>query len=199
MDQKAAYEMTITEKLELLTVPDMVDAIWARIETQLDIDMPPDDGPVNPPANPPAGTGSWTRVVITVFVAALVATIYFTNRKTNTNNNNQLISPVNTTTISSPGNTNDKPPPAGSPVIPLRQPVTQDKNSTLPLLPGKDSLITAGNGADISIPDSVAANPVLVPAPVISSVDTSKKKSRGVQGIKDADYRITPVKKDSSD
>ena len=190
--------MTITEKLELLTVPDMVDAIWARIETQLDIDMPPDDGPVNPPANPPAGTGSWSRVVITIFVAALVATIYFTNRKTNTNNNNQLITPANTTTISSPDNTKDKPPPAGSSVIPPKQQVTPDKNAPLPSAPGRDSLITSGDGGDIAIPDSVVANPVLIPAPVISSVDTSKKKSRGVQGIQDADYRITPVKRDST-
>jgi len=191
--------MTITEKLELLTVPDMVDAIWARIETQLDIDMPPDEGPADPPSTPPAGAGSWTRVVITIFVAAFVTAIFLTNRKTNTNNNNQLNTPVNTTTISSPDNSNDKPPPAGSPVIPSQQQVTQDKNAPLPLPPNQDSLNTIGDGAGRAIPDSVVVNPVLVPAPVISSVDTSKKKSRGVQGIQDADYRITPVKKDSTD
>jgi hypothetical protein len=198
MDQKAAYEMTITEKLELLTVPDMVDAIWTRIETQLDIDMPPDEGPANPPSAPPAGAGSWTRVVITIFVAALVATIYFPNRKTNTNNKNQSISPDSTTIITSPDNTNDKPPPARA-ILPSLQQIQPKKNTPLPLPPNQDSFNTVGDGAGIPIPDSVVSHPVSAPAPpVMSPADTSKKKGRGVQGIKDADYRITPVKKDSA-
>jgi hypothetical protein len=198
MDQKAAYEMTIAEKLELLTVPDMVDAIWARIETQLDIDMPPDEGPADPPSTPPAGAGSWTRVVITIFAAALVTTIYFTNRKTNSNND-QAIAPDNTTTIiTSPGNTNDKPPPARA-ILPLQQQIQPDGNAPLSLPPNQDSFSTVGDGAGIPVPDSVVTHPVLAPAlPVILPADTSKKKGRGVRGIKDGDYRITPVKKDSA-
>lgn len=190
--------MTITEKLELLTVPDMVDAIWARIETQLDIDMPPGEGPTNPPDTPPSGAGSWTRVVMTIFVAALVATIYFTNRKTNTNNNNQSIAPDNTTIITSPDNTNDKPPPARA-IVPSQQQIQPDGNAPLPLPPNQDSFTRVGDGAGIPVPDSVVTNPVLAPVlPVILPADTSKKKGRGVQGIKDGDYRITPVKKDSA-
>ena len=64
--------LTITEKQELLTVPDIVDAIWARIESQVDIDMPADYGALNPSPNPPAGTGSWNGVIMTIFIAALV-------------------------------------------------------------------------------------------------------------------------------
>src|SRR5688572_17584023 len=108
MNQKAAYEMTITEKLEQLTVPDKVDAIWARIETQLDIDMPTDEGASDPSLNPSSGNGLWNLAII-VFIAALIAIIYFTNKKTNTNNN--TYSPDTKTIITSPGHTNDKPPP----------------------------------------------------------------------------------------
>jgi hypothetical protein len=174
-----------------------VDAIWARIETRLDIDMPPDEGPADPPSTPPAGAGSWTRVVVTVFVAALIATIYFTNRKTNTNNN-QSIAPDNTTIITSPDNTNDKPPPARA-ILPSQQQIQQDRNAPLSLPPNQDSFSTVGDGAGVPVPDSIVTNPVLAPAlPVILPVDTSKKKGRGVQGINDGDYRITPVKKDSA-
>lgn len=195
MDQKAAYELTITEKLELLTVPDMVDAIWARIETQLDIDMPPDDGPMNPPATPPSGTGSWNGVIVTIFIAALVAIIYYTNKKTNTTNNNQAISPDKTTIISSPDNASEKPPPPRT-VLPLPRQTPSDTIATLPTLPDKDSVNTVGDGGGITIPDSVVSKPSLTTAPDIPQVDTSKKKGRGVKGISDTDYRITPVKKD---
>ena len=44
MNNKQAYEITITSKLEALPLPDMEDAIWSRIEAQLDIDLPTDDG-----------------------------------------------------------------------------------------------------------------------------------------------------------
>jgi hypothetical protein len=196
MDQKAAYEKTITEKLELLSVPDMVDAIWARIETQLDIDMPPDEGPVNPPATPPGRSGPWNGIVITFFIAALVATIYFTNRNPIRNNNNEAISPANTTIITSPENINDKPPPSRT-IILSSPPTPPAKNAPLPLLPDKDSLSSVDDGAGASIPDSVINNAVVTPVPVFPPADSSKKNGRGVRGIKDADYRITPVKKDS--
>src|SRR5215203_5122305 len=107
MHQKAGYEITITEKLEQLSVPDMVDAIWARIETQLDIDMPPDEGPSEPPATP--RSGGW---IGTIFIAAIVAIIYFTNVKNNNDNNNLPVIPATPAIISAPGSENDKPPPS---------------------------------------------------------------------------------------
>ncbi len=197
MDQKAAYEITIAEKLEQLTVPDVVDAIWARIETQLDIDMPPDDGPTG--GKSPSGGGSWRIAGVFVFVAALVATLYFTNRKPTNNNPDKVIeSPA---TITNPGNTFDKPPPRT--VTPVQQfaPATdKDVLTNSPLLvdssidraPDQQSILVPD-----SRPDSLAVSPPLAP-PVFFPTDTTGKKRRGVQGITDDDYRIVPKKKDST-
>ena len=44
MRNKETYELTITSKLEALPLPNLEDAIWSRIEAQLDIDLPTDDG-----------------------------------------------------------------------------------------------------------------------------------------------------------
>ena len=83
MDHKQAYEQIIAGKLNALPLPDMADAIWSRIETQLDIDLPEDDGGGNNPA-PPSG-GSWLgRAGLFVFIAAFVTIflIYKNNKKT---------------------------------------------------------------------------------------------------------------------
>jgi len=45
---------------------------------------------------------------------------------------------------------------------------------------------------------NTVSKPISTPAAFIPPLDTIKKKSRGVMGIKDADYRITPVKNDST-
>ncbi len=189
MDQKAAYEITITEKLEQLNVPDMVDAIWARIESQLDIDMPPDDAPAG--GQSPSGGGSWRIAGMIVFVAALVATLYFTNRKPTNNNPEKVIeSPA---TISNPDNTLDKPPPRT--ITPVRQfaPVTdQDALTNSPLLVDS-SIDRAPDQQLIMAPDSPPVAP-----PIFFPGDTAGKKRRGVQGITDDDYRIVPKKKDST-
>ena len=75
MNQKKAYEQIITGKLEALPLPDLADAIWARIETQLDIDMPEGDG--GPGSGPSSGGGWIGGAGLFVFVAALI-TIFFT-------------------------------------------------------------------------------------------------------------------------
>jgi hypothetical protein len=198
MNEKAAYELTIAEKLELLTVPDKVDAIWARIEAMLDIDMPTDDGPEDPPVNPPSGSGLWNITGIAIFIAALIATIYFTNKKPNINSNT-INTPRDsaTTIINQPASTNNKPPPAE--LIPQSpQRIMQDSSaslqSSLPLPAIMDSL--SFKGSDEPSPllldsafNNLPATPVVTPP-----VDTGKKKGRGVKGITDDDYRIVPDK-----
>ena len=85
MDHKQAYEQIITGKLNALPLPDMADAIWSRIEDQLDIDMPEDDGGGNDPA-PPSG-GSWPgRAGLFAFITAFITIflIYKNNKKTET-------------------------------------------------------------------------------------------------------------------
>lgn len=53
MNNKQAYETLISSKLEELHVPDMQDAIWARIVLDLDNELPQNDPPPDPePTNP---------------------------------------------------------------------------------------------------------------------------------------------------
>ena len=103
MNQKATYELTITEKLEQLNAPDMVDAIWARIEAQLDIDLPTDDGPANPPA-PTSGPGKWLNRGFIIAAVAIVLIYLFNNRKQTITSNDQ---PTITAPVTTPNNNNN--------------------------------------------------------------------------------------------
>ncbi len=150
MNQKAAYEITIAEKLEQLSVPDMVDAIWARIETQLDLDMPTDDGPANPPDNPPSGSGLWNRAGLVLFIAALVSILYFTNKKTNTTNNDIDGSSNTNRIITTPGNTNDKPPPDKIRVPQQQSLPGQNESRPSPLIPDSAG-VQQNESADIPV------------------------------------------------
>ena len=93
MNQKTAYEQIITGKLHALPVPDMADAIWARIETQLDLDMPQTDPPPTNPPGTPSG-GIILGGISIVFVIALITYLFF---KKETNNQPTSSQPANTT------------------------------------------------------------------------------------------------------
>ena len=94
MNQKKAYEQTIAVKLEAIPLPDMADAIWARIENQLDIDMPTDDGGGNSTPDAPSGFGWIGGSVLFVFAVALVSFFIINNN----NKNKQTISRLQTAT-----------------------------------------------------------------------------------------------------
>ncbi|MGZ5247199.1 MAG: hypothetical protein ACXWV5_09155, partial [Flavitalea sp.] len=76
MNQLKAYEITIKGKLEAIPLPDMEDAIWARIEAQLDTDMPTDDGN-NGPFDSPSGPLTLGSSIL-VFLITLL-TLYFSS------------------------------------------------------------------------------------------------------------------------
>jgi hypothetical protein len=193
MHSKEAYEQTITSKLEALPVPDMADAIWARIEAQLDLDMPTDDGGGNSPSSPPGG-GLIGRAGIFLFVAALVLTFFlYTSRKNRdlvpetTIMNNRLdtipiinISPPSTELgeeDDEPRNTKETP---DATVVPLD---SSQNLGAIPLLQFKM--------------DSIQQSTAVVPPPVSlidDSIPPKRKTGRGVQGLSGEDYRITPKK-----
>ena len=202
MNQKATYELTITEKLEQLTAPDMVDAIWARIETQLDLDLPTDDGPTNPPA-PTSGPRTWLNRGFIIAAVAIVLIYFFNNRK-------QTIPSVDQPTINAPvtsPNNNDNPVRnnspgknnANTPQNNSSAPTTSstglpvDSNATVPVT-GPLQLPPDSNTVQTNAPPVV--NPPLV-TPQKNTPPDSTKKGRGVKGITDSDYKIVP-KKDSS-
>jgi len=201
MNQKATYEITITGKLGQLPLPDLKDAIWSRIEDQLDIDMPEDDG-----SGPDAPTSpDWMNLlgkmspyaVIVAFVSLLLIQnkepennqILQTPPDINTPAVNQTTTPIvkdqenkiNSTIYSGgPADVNTSSPPrthAGSTVIP-------DNNMA--------------QKADDTITTQPAPPPLVQTNALPMQTDSVQKKKRGVSGITDNDYRIVPQKKDST-
>ena len=201
MNQKLPYELTIAEKLELLTVPDMVDAIWARIETQLDIDMPTDDGPPEPPATPTTGTGNWIN---TGFLIALIIILFTQVNKQQKNKEISIGKPV-IDTQNIPDNKSN-PPLNNSPgeITEAVSPSGRNKVKSEVIAPA-DSI--SGNFDEVGMTEVLPTdsslskqpeedNVIISPALSDQKTDSTNKKSRGVKGITDENYRIVP-KKDS--
>lgn len=207
MNQKTTYEQLITEKLEGMPVPDMADAIWARIENQLDIDMPTDDGGTDPEPRNPSGGGWVGGTGLFVFVVALV-TIFFINKnqrkRAQTKPPVQIEQKANNVQL---GDTLQKAPDrsmpfessrpqAAAPGIPVGITPTASDNAvnkdTTALYP---PMVTT---VDQKTPDTVR-NVVTVTPPPVSKQDSVKpKRTRGVPGITNDDYRIVPVDRDSA-
>ncbi len=196
MNERKVYEQTIKSKLEAIPLPDMEDAIWARIETQLDIDMPSDNsGGDAPSPNNPSGFGWIGGAGIIIFVVALI-TIFINKNKTNTEP-----TPTPTEISIAPRDT----------VTPSVTPITNREDDPIVVKPSNRLgvlPIDTGNGSTPNLVSPFVA-PVVndttptvsgVPVPNIPLPDTTapKKKGRGVQGINDNDYRIVPAKRDSS-
>lgn len=194
MSQELPYEITIREKLEQLSAPDMVDAIWMRIEAQLDLDMPTDDGPPEPPPTPGSGPLTWISSIVLLVIFTTFIT-RFINQQNSSPAPEQQIIPENSILQH-----NNEPPPGP---IPLdsnnrRIPRTGTRAEFPAEMPEPDSteLATAiPTGPALQDDDTVAAAPALkqpIPKP-----DSTGKKSRGVKNLSDEDYRIVP-KNDSS-
>lgn len=194
MNQELPYELTIREKLEQLSAPDMVDAIWLRIEAQLDLDMPTDDGPTEPPPTPGSGPLTWISSIVLLVIFTTFIT-RFINQQNSSPATEQQIIPENSILQH-----NNEPPPGP---IPLdnnnrRIPDTDERADFPAQLTEPDSTelaIAILKEPALQDDDSVAASPALkqpIPKP-----DSTSKKSRGVKNLSDEDYRIVP-KNDSS-
>lgn len=181
----------------------MVDAIWARIEAQLDMDLPTDEGPTNPPAEPKSGPGKWLNRGFIIAAVAIVLIYLFNNRKQATTSNDQ---PTITAPVTTPGN-NENPVRNNSPGTNNTQ--TPQNHSSAPansstVLPVDSNSIAPVTGPVLLQPDTAAVKtntaPVFTPpvvTPQKNNAPDSTKKGRGVKDITDADYKIVP-KKDSS-
>ncbi|MBW0177796.1 hypothetical protein [Sediminibacterium sp.] len=206
MNHLTTYEQLVAEKLQQLPVPDMADAIWARIEEQLDVDMPEDK-----PGNTHTGGSSLPgfqfpgNIIFYIFLATLVSVIFYLNRPkqltetSKTPSANTIIIPAtddhSEKKYSSPGKQaeaiyTDK---ADLPVDPVKEDMLTEK---------EQSFIT--NQA-VEVKENEMVKKEEAP-PLIETIqkktttpiqDSIQKKSRGVKGITSNDYRIAPVRKDS--
>lgn len=205
MNQPTTYEQLIAVKLQELSAPAKIDAIWARIEQQLDVEMPTDEsGPTDTGASSHPGFYFPGSKFLYVLLAA-VAGIYFLTRSHAIQNEASEINSQQPFEIldSATG---------------LKDPV---KN--------KDSEVIFSDKADMPVNEQVISNDSATssiaepvpnevvnkePEPVIPSnvaptsnetkklstpivTDTTAKKGRGVKGINLSDYKIAPVKKDN--
>lgn len=194
MNDKATYELILTDKLQSLPIPDMADAIWNRIEHRLDLDMPEGDGGSGGDTGPFGGSpASWIGFGFTMFVVAFLA-IYL-NRK---EHSPDPFIPVKSTNISNSNpDTNNttapfiaNPPPASPQQTITTSDQPPDTGAAISQQPAVFPSITA---------DTSSSAPVLTnaPPPKADSANLPAKKPRGVSGISDADYRIVP-KRDSN-
>lgn len=198
MNQKTPYELQIADKLQQLPLPDLQDAIWARIERTLDIDMPTDDdgggGDDGAPDTPwwgSGGVGAFTFSM--VFVAALTTFIIYKTLNQSTNNapardnspSNQYILP----------NSQDRPPP-GTTALPARNRATPRTNDPAPLAGdsalGTPLVVTPPPVADTPAATTTAIAPPPVTAGPQTVADTTPARRRRGVPVNASDYRIVP-------
>ena len=197
MNQKTAYEQIITGKLQALPVPDMADAIWARIEAQLDLDMPQTDPPPTNPPGTPSG-GIILGGISIVFVIALITYLFF---KKETNNQPTTSQPANTTNTTLQKGKETFLPPNGETGLKGEKATLPPATVVLPPAPSDSNTVSLMPSPVILNNDSTTGTlPIAIAPPVTTpqKQDTvlPVKKGRGVPGLKDDDYKIVP-KKDS--
>lgn len=192
MNNPATYELIIAQKLQELPVPDMADAIWARIEQQLDLDLPTDEGGSPAPSSPING---WIGgSILGLFLLALILVIYPKKQE----------SPIPSESNTLPTNRIESRPADQNNVV-IGQPTGNQTNTgqsgTAP--PIDQPVVTT-----LSPDSNLLANPMPAPdTPQVSTVNIPRtsppqdsatpKRTRGVTGISDSDYRIVPGKRDS--
>jgi len=204
MSEQLSYESIIAAKLEALQpMPAMADAVWARIQQDLDIEMP---------TNTPKGSGGipgaylWPGIGITLCIIA--ALFFWNNQYTKPLNNTNT--PKDSISIQEPqtsGSSSGPRPNKSSQNLPLKvldQNKVDSSNYTEPssviTLPKRDSAFNTP--ATIIIEPNKNLTPGISETviPNVKKIDSPQtKKPRGVQGINPQDYQIVPGgKKDSS-
>ena len=189
MDQRLRYEQLIAGKLESLPLPDMQDAIWARVKAQLDLDLPEDDGGGDAPQSP-SGPGiiGWGLSVVLV---ALITVFFISKNKTAGKEDSSpttIVQPANTTLPA------ESPPGVTDPARGNNSP----KNNAVPQTAAGTTDSAQQDLVDISATpqDSVFTK---TDVPLITAVqprqDTSApvKKGKGMK-LNEEDYRIVPKK-----
>jgi len=189
---KETYELTITSKLEALPLPNMEGTIWSRIEAQLDIDMPTNDGGGNtPPPKSPINFG-WLGgaglLCITAIIISLFSLTQSSEREPSSTTSSQEVSQEQQDSFS-----NERPPPSASPPRSPKASPNVTSNNPNSTVTSADSNTTTN-----VVPSLLKDSSQIQPAPPIAIAPQKDsippKRSRGVKGISDSDYRIVPKK-----
>jgi hypothetical protein len=200
------YEHAIAAKINQAPVPDFMDEVWAGIDLQLDAPMPSPGKPVKKSnLSKEIGRARGLKIFIAALVVIAVIIIVKTRKAKQDIKKNNTAAPAidNKNEIGSDSVTN----------FPLKKKENSEKikKNDKPVNTITDSV---SKPADIFFPSPIIYDSVVVAPPVILpkandsalykpasspvSVPTPPgKKGKGVKGIKDTDYKIVPVKKDS--
>lgn len=205
MNQPTTYEQLIAAKLQELSAPAKIDAIWARIEQQLDVEMPTDEsGPTDTGALSHPGFFSPGNKFLYIFLAAVVGIYFLTRTDAIQNeppiNNSQLPFEIidSTAGLKDPIKNRDNEviftDKADMPVNDLG--VSNDSIMTPIEKPAPAEIVTKEPAPSIPPPVSTSIHETKKP-PAPTVTDTSSKKGKGIKGLNLSDYKIVPVKKDN--
>lgn len=215
MNDRLPYESLIAAKLEQLPpLPAMADAIWSRISDDLDRELP-NDGGMDGNSGPANGAGSLGNIWwpgMGAFVLLVAGMFYWSNKKT----------PVNSTLTPAKPDSAESVVPQPSTSAP---PAKNESVTTVPYSAGRSDSAQYESrhenalpltAAPPSSPDSATiaqpqpqATPLMTdeskpreepPKVAVTSLPDSAtgKKSKGITGLSQKDYRIVPGKKDST-
>lgn len=200
MNNLLPYEEQIAEKLAELPLPNLQDAIWARIENLLDADDALDSNEtaeeqiVN---ETKAGKTVFNKMMIVLLVIlALVVSIILIKKQRNAQPQRQQ--PANTDSVEKVEVNKIKEQSdikkTDLPAIQKANAKTSDTNQQLRVTP--DTSVTQITPIfKPPVPDSSVKKEQ--PAAIPVKKDSVTKKPKGVPGISDADYRMKAVAKDS--
>lgn len=207
MNNRTTYEQLIADKLQQLPIPDMADAIWARIEQQLNVEMPVDDqGLNNTPGSSSPGFRFPGNTMLYIFIAALT-TIYFLSKSFATKQEkDQTATEIYLDQTDSTIVNIEEEVPNDSQTIKFRN----DKaDISLPEAILNVQQEPIKNEVEVNATEEATATNAIIEKPmpqiqtqnfkplVSQNTDTiPTKKGRGVK-LNPNDYRIAPVKKDS--
>jgi len=199
MNTSPTYEQIIAQKLEQLPVPNMADAIWARIATELDNDMPTTDGDDNPPPpSSPINTTVLKKIAPWVTALAVLIMAAIINHQREQEKASIIPSKQNQplrTNIPEVSKEQNEPTQIVKPTI-TKAVAKPDK------IDSATSVLTKPLPVDINKVDSQHLVLPSVALPTVGTktplIDTVPKKKKGVTGIGDKDYKIVTTPKDKN-
>jgi len=193
VNKTTPYEQLITAKLDEIPVPDMADSIWASIEMQLDaVPASPDNTPQPKKTIKFNGKG-WYGIA---GVAAVSATLWwYTSHKEHTT---EKTTPV--ITVPAPQapivDSSTSVPPVEKQLLPSVKP-KKDTVEFIKALPNIDSTAHEVLPAPKADSQLLKYQSIFIPTRDSASMPPPKK-SRGVKGISEDDYKISAGSKDSA-
>ena len=195
MDERLQYEQLIGSKLQSLPIPNIEDAIWARVKAQLDIDLPSDENNSEDEPQSPKGPGivGWG---LSLLIIALVSTFLVLKNKPTVED--KSVPSTTREQLNSPSVQNTGPPPSSDNTT-KRTPAANNKGSGSVPPPAFDSpdrrLVTTPIDLGMDSSNTKLTVPLVLAPPQKTGSVTQVKRGKGMKNLNDSDYRIVPKNK----